>query len=79
MKYEIHEAVWDNLQTADDARKLLKHFDPKLGEPLAERSYGGSCVIYDETMPENPWHNVIDKFDAFVPTHFFGINAMLVN
>jgi hypothetical protein len=23
-------------------------------------------------MPENPWHNVIDKFDAFVPTHFFG-------
>ena len=60
------------LQTADDARKLLKHFDNKLGEPLAERSYGGSCVIYDDAMPENPWHNVIDKFDAFVPTHFFG-------
>ncbi|XP_032787452.2 phosphatidylserine synthase 2 [Daphnia magna] len=59
-------------QTADDARKLLKHFDSKLGEPLAERSYGGSCVIYDETVPENPWHNVLDKFDAFVPTHFFG-------
>lgn len=60
------------MQTADDARKLLKHFDNKLGEPLAERSYGGSCVIYDDAMPENPWHNVIDKFDAFVPTHFFG-------
>ena len=60
------------MQTADDARKLLKHFDSKLGEPLAERSYGGSCIIYDETVPENPWHNVIDKFDAFVPTHFFG-------
>ena len=59
-------------QTADDARKLLKNFDPKLGEPLEERSYGGSCMLYDEDSPESPWHNVVDKFDAFVPTHFFG-------
>jgi len=61
-------------QTADDARKFLKHIDPKLGEPLAEKSYGGSCLIYDREEPGNPWHNVWDKFDAFVPTHFFGIN-----
>jgi len=60
------------LQTADDARKLLKHFDPKLGEPLEERSYGGNCKLYDEDTPENPWHNILDKFDVFVPTHFFG-------
>ena len=53
----------------------MKNFDPKLGEPLEERSYGGSCMLYDEDTPENPWHNVIDKFDAFVPTHFFGINC----
>lgn len=56
----------------------MKHFDSKLGEPLAERSYGGSCVIYDESMPDNPWHNVIDKFDAFVPTHFFGIEKKFI-
>jgi len=44
-----------------------------LGEPLAERSYGGDCIIYDPDVPDNPWHNVYDKFDAFVPTHFIGI------
>lgn len=59
-------------QTADDARKLLKHLDPKLGEPLAERSYGGNCLIYDADKPDDPWHNVWDKMDPFVPTHFFG-------
>ena len=43
-----------------------------MGEPLAERSYGGDCIIYDPEVPDNPWHNVYDKFDAFVPTHFIG-------
>lgn len=66
------KAVLYDFQTADDARKLLKHFDPKLGEPLAEKSYGGSCIIYDTSVPDNPWHNVLDKFDVFVPTHLFG-------
>ena len=40
---------------------------------MAEKSYGGSCIIYDHENPDNPWHNVWDKFDAFVPTHFFGV------
>jgi phosphatidylserine synthase 2 len=49
--------------------------DPKLGEPLAEKSYGGNCLIYDEKVPEDPWHNLWDKMDAFVPTHFLGITS----
>lgn len=59
-------------QTADDARKLLKHIDKELGKPLAERNYGGDCLIYDANMPQDPFHNVWDKMDIFVPTHFIG-------
>jgi len=55
-----------------DARLLLKHIDSDLGEPLAEKSYGGSCTIYDSDTPDDPFHNVWDKLDLFVPTHFFG-------
>ncbi|XP_013777085.1 phosphatidylserine synthase 2-like [Limulus polyphemus] len=59
-------------QHPDDARTLLKHIDKDLGKPLEERDYGGNCLIYDSTFPEDPWHNVWDKLDIFVPTHFLG-------
>ncbi|ODM87815.1 Phosphatidylserine synthase 2 [Orchesella cincta] len=59
-------------QNANDARLLLRHVDPKLGTLLEEKSYGGNCFIYDPTAPGDPWHNVVDKFDLFVPLHFFG-------
>ncbi|ELU10107.1 hypothetical protein CAPTEDRAFT_93305 [Capitella teleta] len=59
-------------QTAGDARALMKHIDPELGVPLPEKDYGGSCVIYDESNPEDPFHNIWDKMDGFVTVHFFG-------
>ena len=56
----------------DDARQMLKWIDPKLGKPLPEKSYGGTCRIYDWETPEDPWHNLMDKMDGFVLVHFFG-------
>ncbi|XP_055335120.1 phosphatidylserine synthase 2-like [Paramacrobiotus metropolitanus] len=58
-------------QSADDARRLLKHIDPTLGEVLPEKDYGGNCKLYDENHTD-PYHNIWDKMDGFVPTHFFG-------
>ncbi|KAG8182576.1 hypothetical protein JTE90_021716 [Oedothorax gibbosus] len=59
-------------QTADDARQLLKHVDKSLGKPLSEKKYGGNCLLYDASHPSDPFHNIWDKLDIFVPTHFFG-------
>ncbi|XP_063236909.1 phosphatidylserine synthase 2-like isoform X2 [Bacillus rossius redtenbacheri] len=59
-------------QTKRDAIRFLKYVDPKLGEPLEEKSYGGNCRIYDHESPDDPFHNVWDKLDLFVPTHFIG-------
>ncbi|GFR70841.1 phosphatidylserine synthase [Elysia marginata] len=58
-------------QSVSDARNLLKHFDPELGKPLPEKDYGGNCLIYDSNHT-NPWHNVEDKLDGFVMSHFVG-------
>jgi len=58
-------------QTVDDARGLMVHFDDTLGKPLPEKSYGGNCLIYDANNTD-PFHNLWDKLDGFVPTHFFG-------
>lgn len=59
-------------QTVDNARKLLTFFDESLGKSLPEKSYGGNCLIYDPSVPEDPFHNLKDKMDGFVPTHFLG-------
>ncbi len=61
-----------SIQSATDARLLLRHVDPELGTLLEEKSYGGNCLIYDPGTPEDPFHNIWDKLDLFVPTHFFG-------
>ncbi|KAK7099328.1 hypothetical protein V1264_003479 [Littorina saxatilis] len=58
-------------QNVNDARQLLRHFDSTLGKEMPEKSYGGNCLIYDANNT-NPWHNLQDKLDGFVPTHFFG-------
>lgn len=68
--YEL-ALVWLLFQTVHDARNVLKHFDPKLGKSLEQKSYGGNCLIYDPNSTE-PFHNVWDKMDGFVATHFFG-------
>ncbi|GIX66725.1 phosphatidylserine synthase 2 [Caerostris extrusa] len=57
-------------QNPDDARQLLKHVDKNLGKPLSEKKYGGDCLLYDASHPSDPFHNIWDKMDIFVPTHF---------
>nr|XP_027237715.1 phosphatidylserine synthase 2-like [Penaeus vannamei] len=59
-------------QSASGARQLLKFIDPKLGEPLEEKDYGGNCLLYDPEHTDDPYHNIKDKLDLFVPLHFFG-------
>ena len=61
-----------SFQVPKDARAMLKSIDEKLGEPIPERDYGGTCRIYDKDKPEDPWHNVWDKFDIFIFAHAFG-------
>ncbi|XP_046500149.1 phosphatidylserine synthase 2 isoform X2 [Equus quagga] len=59
-------------QTVQDGRQFLKYVDPRLGVPLPERDYGGNCLIYDADNESDPFHNVWDKLDGFVPAHFLG-------
>ncbi|XP_066941622.1 phosphatidylserine synthase 2-like [Macrobrachium rosenbergii] len=59
-------------QSASGARQLLKHIDSKLGEPIEEKEYGGNCRLFDHEAPNDPYHNIWDKLDLFVPLHFFG-------
>ncbi|CAK9303142.1 unnamed protein product [Gordionus sp. m RMFG-2023] len=60
-------------QAPADARSMLKYIDPGLGVPLPEKSYGGDCKIYDPIgNPADPFYNLKDKLDEFVPTHFIG-------
>ncbi|XP_019486696.1 PREDICTED: phosphatidylserine synthase 2 isoform X2 [Hipposideros armiger] len=58
--------------TVQDGRQFLKYVDPRLGVPLPERDYGGNCLIYDADNKTDPFHNVWDKLDGFVPAHFLG-------
>lgn len=46
------------LQSASGARQLLKHIDPRLGEPMEEKDYGGNCHLYDHDRPDDPFHNI---------------------
>ncbi|CAN0424427.1 unnamed protein product [Lampetra fluviatilis] len=59
-------------QSVNDGRQFMKFIDPRLGVPLPERDYGGNCLIYDPENEEDPWHNIWDKLDGFVPAHFIG-------
>jgi phosphatidylserine synthase 2 len=59
-------------QSPNDARQLLKFFDEGLGEPIPERTYSENCLIYDASMPSNPFHNLWDKVDVFIFAHLFG-------
>uniref|UniRef100_A0A8C6M8S6 Phosphatidylserine synthase n=1 Tax=Nothobranchius furzeri TaxID=105023 RepID=A0A8C6M8S6_NOTFU len=59
-------------QTVHDGRQFMKYIDPNLGVPLPERDYGGNCLIYDPGNTTDPFHNIWDKMDGFVPAHFLG-------
>ncbi|GAB1292889.1 Phosphatidylserine synthase 2 [Apodemus speciosus] len=68
-----HPAYWRFwLCTVQDGRQFLKYVDPRLGVPLPERDYGGNCLIYDADNKTDPFHNIWDKLDGFVPAHFIG-------
>lgn len=54
------------------ARAMLKFLDENLGEPIPEKDYGGTCLIYDPETPHDPYHNVWDKMDIFIFSHLFG-------
>ncbi len=43
-----------------------------MGEPIPEKDYGGNCLVYDESTPEDPYHNLWDKVDVFIFAHLFG-------
>ncbi|KAG7278653.1 hypothetical protein CRUP_031948 [Coryphaenoides rupestris] len=60
------------MDTVHDGRQFMKFIDPKLGVPLPERDYGGNCLLYDPGNSTDPFHNVWDKMDGFVPAHFLG-------
>ncbi|XP_060078591.1 phosphatidylserine synthase 2-like [Ylistrum balloti] len=68
--YEL-ALVYLLFQTPADARNLLRHIDSSLGKPLPEKNYGGNCYIYDSDHPD-PFHNIKDKADLFVISHFLG-------
>lgn len=59
-------------QTVQDGRQFMKFIDSKLGVPLPERDYGGNCLIFDPGNKTDPYHNIWDKLDGFVPAHFLG-------
>ena len=59
-------------QNHDGVRHILSVFDPKLGRPLPERTYAEDCDVYTPENRDNPFANLIDKMDVFVPSHFFG-------
>lgn len=50
----------------------MKNADSRLGVPLPEKDYGSNCRIYDWERPDDPWHNILDKLDGFVISHFIG-------
>ncbi|KAJ3596403.1 hypothetical protein NHX12_002810 [Muraenolepis orangiensis] len=62
----------DPILTVHDGRHFMKFIDPKLGVPLPERDYGGNCLVYDPGNTTDPFHNLWDKMDGFVPAHFLG-------
>uniref|UniRef100_A0A0L8G341 Phosphatidylserine synthase n=2 Tax=Octopus bimaculoides TaxID=37653 RepID=A0A0L8G341_OCTBM len=68
--YEL-SLVFLLFQTVHDARQLMTHLDPNLGSPLPEKDYGGNCYIFDSNHSD-PFHNLKDKMDGFVVTHFLG-------
>jgi len=59
-------------QTPVDARKIMKYIDNDLGEEIPEKDYGGTCKVYDNDNPSDPWHNVKDKVDIFIVAHLMG-------
>jgi phosphatidylserine synthase 2 len=54
-------------QPLKEGRKIFKFFDPKLGEPLPEKSYAADCRIF---TPENPHSSIYNVYDAVFDIHF---------
>ena len=73
LSYKIVELIRQFFfQLPKDARSVLKFIDENLGEPIPEKDYGGTCLIYDPDQPQDPYHNLWDKVDIFITAHFVG-------
>eukprot|EP01133_Synstelium_polycarpum_P014158 gene14158-16686_t len=60
-------------QTADEARAIMKHIDPRLGVPLPEKSYADDCRLYTPEDPQSSFRNLRDTVnDEFILAHLFG-------
>lgn len=51
----------------NEGRKVFKFFDPKLGEPLPEKSYASDCRVF---TPEHPTNFMYNVWDATIDVHF---------
>lgn len=56
----------------NEARKLFKFFDPKLGESLPEKSYADDCRIYTPENKISLYFNIYDSIDIHFAAHLFG-------
>ena len=60
-------------QPLNEGRKIFKFFDPKLGEPLPEKSYAADCRLFTPENPDYKMYNVWDAtFDVHFIAHLFG-------
>jgi len=64
----------------DEVRESLKFFDPSLGEPLNEASYGEDCRFFTPENPDSYFANIMGAiFDVHFIAHFLGwLGKMLI-
>ena len=58
ISWKTRKKVFLLFQTPKDFRRLVQFIDPSLNESITEQSYGDQCAIYDEKVPEDPYHNI---------------------
>ena len=63
----------------DDARQLLKLYDPKLGVPVLERMYAEDCRIYTPDHPDGMFAIIVDNVDMYAVGHLFGWYVKVCN
>lgn len=68
------------LMPLDEARQTLRYFDPDLGQPLPEKSYGEDCRVFTPENPDSPIFNIQDAvIDVHFVAHFLGwLGKMLI-
>lgn len=64
----------------DELQRFFKEFvDPKMGQPLPEKSYAENCDFYTPDHPESNFFYFKNSLDVFIPAHFIGwLTKMLI-